>query len=1056
MTPVMADTSTLIVHYQRDDGAYADWNLWVWADDGEGEAYDFTETDDYGVVAIINLPEGTSQAGFIVRTNDWDKDISEDRFIEINDGFAEVWLRTGEAEVLTEAPDNFSPFDANGSTEKDIDKETTNDEVATVVAEGDIVLRVHYHRFASDYDGWNLWLWPEGCDGAAYYFTGEDDFGQVAEVTIPNPGEASRVGIIVRLNEWEAKDVDKDRFFTTSTTNADGSIDVYLVQSNEMIYKAKDDVDLSPKFLSASINQMDQVEINVTIPFNKDDALNLFKLQDSTGKEINITNIYADGSGTISNCVLFLEEALSLDEKYSVVSDTYGEIALSMNKVFDLDAFEDAYFYDGDDLGAIYSADETAFRVWAPTASEVSLMLYTDGHTDSLIKEIPMTTGVNGTWVSTETGDLNGVYFTYKVLVDGITNESVDPYAMAVGVNGDRGMVIDLDSTDPANWENDKAPELADVMDTIVYELHVRDLSTDEDAGIENVGKFLGLTETGTVNGDGLSTGLDHIKDLGVTHVQLLPVFDYRSINETSLDENNFNWGYDPENYNAPEGSYSTDPYNGEVRIKEFKTMIQTLHDNDLRVIMDVVYNHTGASGDSHLNKIVPGYYYRTFGDSWANGSGCGNETASERAMVQKMMVESVVHWVEEYHIDGFRFDLMGLHDQETMQMIRAAVDAIDPSIIIYGEGWTGGASPLPDEEKCLKVNTVYLEGIGAFSDDMRDGVKGHVFSDEAQGFVNGATDMVDSVMFGIVAATANKQIRYSAVNYSNSFWAISPEQSINYVEAHDNLTLWDKLEKTNPDSSVEDRIMMDKMSAAIVLTSQGVPFLHAGQEFLRTKEGDHNSYQSPDSVNKLDWSRKTEYIDVFDYYQGLIDLRQAHPAFKMTTTSDIQDNLFFYGQEGPLLNETHNTIAYLITNNANGDSAGTIFVAFNPTAEDLVLDIPSDTWDVLLTGDYAGAEAVDTVTGNTVTIPALTSLVMATETVYNSDNDYGMVETANTETTEEDSDTEEVEKTDETDTEEADETDDDGGMPVAVPIAAVIAAGGLGGFFYSKKKKAK
>lgn len=494
-----------------------------------------------------------------------------------------------------------------------------------------------------------------------------------------------------------------------------------------------------------------------------------------------------------------------------------------------------------------------------------------------------------------------------------------------------------------------------------------RDLSIGEDSGITNKGKFLGLTEEGTKGPGGVSTGLDHIKEMGITHLHLLPSFDFRSIDETTLVENNFNWGYDPQHFNVPEGSYATDPYNGEVRITEFKEMVKALHENDIRVVMDVVYNHTGASSDSDFSKIVPGYYYRFNEDgTFSNGSGTGNETASERSMMRKYMVDSVVYWAKEYGIDGFRFDLMGLHDIDTMNEIRAALTEVDPSILIYGEGWTGGDSPLPDKEKARKKNMRRMGGIAAFSDDIRDALKGHVFTDEDPGFVSGAENLQESMKFGIVASLDHPGVNYEEVKYSTS-----PNQTITYVEAHDNLTLWDKLVISNPEASEEERMKMHRMANAAVLTSQGIPFIHAGSEFYRTKDGDHNSYKSPDSINQLDWSRKESYMDNVDYFKGLITMRKEHPAFRMETAEEIRNNVSFMDLE-----EEH-LVGYTLDGSSLGDSWGEITVLLNGGEDSSTFNLDANTYQIMVNGESAGLTPLDSFEGETVEVPGKTLMVL-------------------------------------------------------------------------------
>ena len=1002
MTVHGEDQVEITVHYAREDGNYEDWNLWLWEEGGQGAQVDFTGEDDYGKVARLSTTSAKTRFGFLVRKGNWaEKDIDTDRFFEAEEGKAEIWLKSGEETVYTEAP--------VVTTEK------------PEVVEGDLKLRIHYRRFDENYDGWNLWVWPKGGEGEAYEFTSEDDYGKVAVLNMDEE-EASEIGFIVRKGEWEAKDVDMDRFISTGKAK-DGVLDVYLLEKDPMVYYAAEEVDLSPKILKAELTTVNKIKVNVSIPMellhDQKEGLTIT----SGVEEFDIQTIYFAEGGrpeTSSQFEVLLKEPLELGRTYTIAKEGYGEKTVMMSGVFSTKAFENAYHYDGE-LGAIYEKEKTTFRVWAPTATSVMLNLFTAGNDVDAYETVEMESSGQGVWEYVLTGDHHGVYYTYTVTNLGISQEAVDPYARAVGVNGLRAMVVDLDGTDPKGWEEDKKPELKDFTDAIIYELHVRDLSISEDSGIEHKGKFLGLTEEGTTGPGGVSTGLSHLIDLGVTHLHLLPAFDFRSIDETKLEENNFNWGYDPQHFNVPEGSYSTDPYHGEVRIREFKEMVMALHDNDIRVVMDVVYNHTGASGDSDFTKMVPGYYYRMNEDgSFSNGSGTGNETASERSMMRKYIVDSVVYWAQEYGVDGFRFDLMALHDIDTMKAVRAALDEIDPTILIYGEGWTGGDSPLPDKEKALKRNTWRMDGIAAFSDDIRDGMKGHVFTDEDRGFINGAEDMEESMKFGIVASIDHPEVNYQDVKYSKSFWAKEPSQTITYVEAHDNLTLWDKLMISNSDAKEEELIRMHRMASAVVLTSQGIPFLHAGSDFLRTKDGNHNSYNAPDEINKLVWERKSTYLDNVDYIEGLIDMRKAHPAFKMDSAQEVRAHLSFL--EMP----EKNMVGYRIDGEAVGDEWAEIVVLMNANAEERSYALEGN-WNVMVNGEASGTDAIETVSEE-VKIPAQTLMVL--------------VETA--------------EKAEEEAGEPAKEKEDSGNETMVIAgLLALAGAGGYGLYRKNKKKKA-
>jgi pullulanase len=629
--------------------------------------------------------------------------------------------------------------------------------------------------------------------------------------------------------------------------------------------------------------------------------------------------------------------------------------------------------YIGNDLGTSYSKQQTVFKVWAPKASEVKLRLYKAGNGGDAINTINLTKADNGAWQTTVTQDIKNKYYTFQVMQDGKwLLEASDIYAKAVGVNGHRGMVVDLPATNPLDWQNDKKPALKNLTDIIIYETHIRDISVDPNSGITNKGKFLGLTETGTKSPDGKATGLDHIKELGVTHVHILPSFDFNSVDETKLDQKQYNWGYDPLNYNVPEGSYSTNPYDGNVRIKEFKQMVQVLHKNGLRVILDVVYNHTTDIQHSNFSQFAPGYFYRQNPDgNYANGTGCGNETASERPMMRKFMIESVVYWAKEYHLDGFRFDLMGIHDIETMNAISDTLHKIDPTIFIYGEGWTAGQSPLAENLRAVKKNIYELNKVAAFSDDLRDGLKGGFSDVKSKGFVSGDQNSKESVKFGIVASTQNSQINYKAVNYSKAPWAAEPDQTISYASCHDDNTLFDRLKISNPYASEADLIKMDKLTNTIVLTSQGVAFLHSGVELLRTKQGVANSFNSPDSINQIDWSRKTKYEAVFNYYKQLVALRKDHPAFRMPSTKMIQDHLQFIEINDP------SVIAYQLTGNANGDKWNTILILLNGSAASKAVTIPAGNWTLVGNGDKIDQKGIKKINAALVNVPGTTAYIL-------------------------------------------------------------------------------
>jgi pullulanase len=547
-----------------------------------------------------------------------------------------------------------------------------------------------------------------------------------------------------------------------------------------------------------------------------------------------------------------------------------------------------------------------------------------------------------GTWIAVLKGNNKGRFYVFRVMIShDWLDEVPDPYAKIVGINGSRAMIADLKDTNPDGWEKDKPVPLRNATDAIVYELHIRDASINRNSGIRNKGKYLGLSEKGTKNDAGLTTGLDHLKELGVTHIHLLPFFDYNSVDETRPDDK-YNWGYDPLNYNAPEGSYATNARDGLTRIRELKQLIKTFHENGLDIVMDVVYNHTALTEKSYFNQLVPGYYYRQGADGkLSNATACGNETASERSMVRKFMLESMLYWVKEYHIDGFRVDLMGVHDIETMNIISKELHKVKPGILIYGEGWTAGASSLPDSARALKKSAYKLDHIAVFSDDIRDGIKGSVFEHADKGFASGKQGLEESIKFGVVASCRHEQVDYSRVNYSKAPYATEPYQTVSYCECHDNHTLWDKLSISAADASEQDRKKMHTLALAIVLTAQGISFLHAGTEFLRSKKGVENSFASADSINAIDWNLKSKNKDVFDYVKRLIHMRKAHPAFRMATASQIAAGIRF-SNDG-----AENVVAYSINGSAVKDTWKNIFVVYNGSAYSKNIPLPPGAWRV-------------------------------------------------------------------------------------------------------------
>lgn len=859
---------------------------------------------------------------------------------------------------------------------------------------------INYYRYdGKQQSDWNLWIWEENKDGAQYNFTKatEDGYAQAVYTTAQ-----SKISFITRKGEWAEKD-GGDRSIEIKSGN---SIEVWLVQGDEEVHYTK--VDLSPKILAALMDSAADLYVTTSSAVT-DEELNTFKLVDESGKEIAVKA--AKLSDNKVKLTVQDANAVKPDKLYKVSSKSFEETNVTMRKILD----GSKYYYSGNDLGLTYTNSKSTFKLWAPTAKTVTLALYDNQGiynekgevTDnSGGREIAMTKGDKGVWTASVSENLSGKYYLYKLeFPDGKTNYAVDPYANAVSTNGQRSAVIDLNSTNPAGFGTTGKPELISPTDAVVYEMHVRDFSMDENSGITNKGKFTAFTEEGTtLKGDSLvKTGIDHLKELGITHVHLLPSYDYKTVNEKSSDPQ-YNWGYDPQNYNVPEGSYSTNSEEPAVRVEEFKEMVQALHKNGIRVVMDVVYNHTYETGASPFDAVVPGYFYRTDDTGkYTNGSGCGNEAASERPMVRKYIKDSVKYWAGEYGIDGFRFDLMGLVDTTTIvQLTKELRDEVDPSMLIYGEPWTGGSTPLPLNQQTTK-GAQKDKGFAVFNDNLRGAIKGD--SDGAgKGFATGEAGKEGDIVKGIKGAIDD---------FTNG-----PAETINYVTAHDNLNLWDKILNTEglndtvgllnikdgtaykedgtPYGSIEEAIRdkgtdpykkidkgnvlsntavkRDLLANGIVLTSQGIPFIQAGDEMLKTKYGDHNSYKSPDTINKITWQNKKDFKPVFDYYQGLIELRKSHPAFRMNTKAAIESNLQVVKSDG-------NIVVFKLKNYANGDTWRNIVVAYNANTSDKEITLPSSAnWNVVVDDTAAGTKTLKTVSGDKVTVKGLSMMVLYDE----------------------------------------------------------------------------
>ena len=768
--------------------------------------------------------------------------------------------------------------DGNGTTTNQTEKSPVEDNYHLELEDGYNQL-TFYWKHNDSYENCDIWIWWGDKAGQGYTFH-ECPYG--AKVVVNVPEEITEVGFIVRKNcsdpggsSWgnATKDYEQDRFAVIEGKETF----IYLKSGDAEQYTSTDGgktLQMIKKFSLAGMTDQNVIQYRVTPKVVISD-INQIKIYEGD-REIAVSEISTLGRSAASGFIT-VSETLDLSKNYRVEIEGYGSKYVVPTGIFDSEYFADNFHYDGNDLGSYIDGNSTTFKVWAPTASKVMLDLYSDGHGDTLIKSVEMTRGDKGVWSYTaECG--HGTYYTYTVTTSVGTQTATDPYGRAAGLNGNRSMVVDLSLTDPEGWKSsDFKTGIKNYSQATIWEIHVRDFS-NKIASSQYKGKYLAFTEKGLVNEHGKSIGIDYLVELGITHVHLLPVYDYATVDEAT-PEDEFNWGYDPKNYNVPEGSYSTDPYNGAVRINEFKQMVQALHEAGIGVIMDVVYNHT-YDANSSFNRIVPYYYYR-YTNTGANSSasGCGNDTASERYMYGKFMVDSTSYWIEEYDLDGFRFDLMGLHDLETMKNIENAVHTINPEAIIYGEGWTMGStidgSPQANQSNISQIKPTgdAIGSIAVFNDAIRDGLKGSVFEKTSQGYINGSPNAnKNKVIFGIKGGSG-----------TGTGWVVDGAMVINYMSAHDNNTLWDKLLLSNPNNSDDERNAMNKLGAAILMISKGTPFWQAGEEMLRTKNGDENSYKSSDEINNIDWSvlkdGSKEYQTML-YYKGLIEMRKAYSVF--------------------------------------------------------------------------------------------------------------------------------------------------------------------------------
>lgn len=953
----------LVVHY-KPSGDSDNRGVYVWGTDANGagmsaEHHAFTGTDCWGKVAVLTFDGKYDKFGFIITTSEWNK-YGADRSATVNaDGTAEVWI------------DGTKYQDQGESTTIETLDSAPSDYACKANA---VTVKVHYNRDDGLYYNaedtsvtvpqWDIWTWASNWNGGAATFASHDDWGEVAEYsftnyTYYNNDGVSDIGMLRRYGKdaWKAKDPDDSDHKIPSDAlvfDADGnaSAEVWLMSGDATVYSSRPSLGASVK--SAEISDTNQLSAKLSKKVSADDLDGKISVTDAGGKSVKIKNVKTDGNKVI----VTTDKDLDVRGRYTVEVKDFGSQDAIAGAVVRTDAFDKKYAYSGDDLGATFQKNQTGFKVWAPTATNVKLVTYRSADPNAEVdKTIDMTGEDKGVWSATVKKLASGTAYAYQLtFADGTVNVSADPYATAAVANGERSVVLSQKDMGSAG---DRMPAFGKTTDATIAEMNIRDFSISPDSGIaaDRQGKYLGVVQSGTKTAKGATSGLDYLKSLGVSHVQIMPMYDYGSVNETGDLSYNAagaqNWGYDPENYNVPEGSYSSDPSNPSTRVAEMKQMVKELHKNDIRVIMDVVYNHVYNAASHSFNKTVPGYYFRYDANgALVNNSGCGNDTASERKMMRKYIVDSVTYWAKNYNVDGFRFDLMGLIDLETMKEVRAALDKIDPSIIILGEGWDMNTT-MDKSRMTIQPNAYEVasdgknNGIAFFNDSIRDGIKGSVFSDTDTGFVSGKAGQEGLIAHNALGCRYDADADTTCWNGNAQDHYANAGQVVNYAEIHDNMTLYDKLRASVPTDDDATTVARAKLADSIVYLSEGIPAIQLGQEFLRTKGGNGNSYNTGDAMNAIDWDRTTQYADSVDYVKGLIKLRKQIKALRLTDYDDI-------GKDVKLIKSADGVVAYRVK-----DESGTYVVIFNANADAAKIEgLDSGSYKTLIADGKVNADA--------------------------------------------------------------------------------------------------
>ena len=961
--------------------------VYVWGTSTDGTDitatnHPFTGTDCWGKVATLDFDGEFTDFGFIITTEDWNK-YGGDRKATVNKtGTAEVWI------------DGTKNEDKGESTTV----ETLDSAPADYNCKADTVnVTVHYYRDDGLYYNakdtkvtvpqWDIWTWSSNWNGGNATFDSHDDWGEVAKYSVPNYTYSnadgnSDIGMLRRYGSdaWASKDPDDANHMIPSDAlvfDADGnaSAEVWLVGGDPTVYSSRPSLKIALK--SAEISDFKELTARLSKkPADGAITKAMVAVKDADGNKVDVEDV------TVNKSTVKIKTAkkLAVTGKYTIEIEGMGSQTAIAGALVRTDAFDKAYAYDGDDLGATFKEARTGFKVWAPTATKVELVIYKSTDPNAEVdKTIDMTGEDKGVWSATVKKLASGTAYSYKLtFADGTVNTSSDPYATAAVANGERSVVLSKEDMGSAGK---RMPAFGKTTDATIAEMNIRDFSINPNSGIsaDKQGKYLGVVESGTKTKEGATSGLDYLKQLGISHVQIMPMYDYGSVDETgdlSYNANGAqNWGYDPENYNVPEGSYSSNPSNPSSRVAEMKQMVKELHKNDIRVIMDVVYNHVYNAANHSFNKTVPGYYFRYDANgSLVNNSGCGNDTASERKMMRKYIVDSVTYWAKNYNVDGFRFDLMGLIDTETMKEVRAALDKIDPSIIILGEGWDMNTT-MDKSKMTIQPNAYQVasdgknNGIAFFNDSIRDGLKGSVFDSADTGFVSGKAGQEKLIAHNALGCQYDAEAETTCWNGNAQDHYADAGQVVNYAEIHDNLTLYDKLKASVPTDDEATTVARAKLADSVVYLSEGIPATQLGQEFLRTKGGNGNSYNAGDAANAIDWNRAAQYADSVDYVKGLIKLRKQIKALRLTNYDDINDSV-------TMLKSDEGVVAYQAK-----DSSGTYMVIFNANNEPAAVEgIGAGKYNVLAgDGTVYDENAKDAFVrkGSTYTAGALSATVL-------------------------------------------------------------------------------